>query len=245
LGEHFEREESSDIVAKPGEARNDMKKLIRVTGAVVLIMIPGTAEAQGGGRFVAPKIVSAGEIQYPINSNSPGIVTLQVNLDGSANIQSVQVVRDMPPLTSAAQPAVQGWSFAAANENGNGVASSIRVTVVFNPFNPAGVGLPSPGLQPSGNGGSAPYIPAQLTSASYATYPPNTVANGTVVLDVKIGSGGGIKQVRVVHGVAALTGPAITSIKTWSFSPATRNGKAVESHTGVAFVFPSAAAATQ
>jgi outer membrane biosynthesis protein TonB len=222
-----------------------MKKLIRVTGAVVLAMIPGAVKAQGGGGFVAPRIVSAGEIQYPMNSNSPGIVTLQVNLDGSANIQSLKVVRDTPPLTSVAQTAVQGWSFAAAAENGNGVPSSIRVTVVFNPFNPAGVGVPGPGLQPSGNGGSAPYIPAQLTSASYATYPPNTVANGSVVLDIKIGSGGGIKKVSVVHGVAALTGTAITSVKTWSFSPATRNGKAVDSHTGVVFVFPSPAAGTQ
>lgn len=171
-----------------------MKKLASALGAVLLAMSPA-AEAQNGAKFVAPKLVSAGEIPYPMSSNSPGIVTLQVNLDGSANVQNVRVVRDVPPLTGAAQTAVQGWSFTAATQNGNGVASSIRVTVVFNPFNPAGVGLPSPGLGPSGNGGSAPYIPAQVMSATYATYPPNSVASGTVALDVKIGIGGGVKRV--------------------------------------------------
>ena len=227
------------------ETEKDMKRLMGAMGALMLAMSPEAAKAQNGGKFVAPKLVSAGEIPYPMNSNSPGIATLQVNLDGNGNIQNVQVVRDVPPLTSAAQTALQGWSFAPATKNGNGEPSSIRVTAVFNPFNPAGVALPSPGLGPVGNGGSAPYIPAEVTAATYATYPPNSVAFGTVVLDVKIGSGGNVKNVNVVHGVASLTGTAITAVKTWGFSPATRNGKALESHTVVAFVYPSPAAGTQ
>jgi outer membrane biosynthesis protein TonB len=222
-----------------------MNRLMSGIGAMALALSPAVAEAQNGGKFVAPKVLSAGEIAYPMSSGSTGMVTLQVNLDGNANVQNVLVVRDVPPLTSAAQTAVQGWSYAAAKQNGNGVASSLRVTAVFNPFNPSGVALPSPDLGPAENGGSAPYIPAQVTSARYATYPPNSVASGTVVLDVKIGSGGGIKKVSVVQGVAALTGPATIAVKAWSFSAATRNGKAVESHTVVAFVFASPAAGTQ
>jgi outer membrane biosynthesis protein TonB len=222
-----------------------MKRLMSAVGVVVLALSPAVAKAQNGGKFVAPKLVTAGEISYPMNSNSPGIVTLQVNLDGKANIQSVQVVRDVPPLTSAAQAAVQGWSFTAATQNGNGVPSSIRVTAVFNPFNPAGVALPSPVLGPAAISGSAPYIPAQVRSASYATYPPNSVAFGTLVLDLKIGGGGSVKNVTVVRGVAALTGSAITAVRTWGFGPATKDRKAVESHMVVAFVFPSPAAETQ
>jgi TonB family protein len=215
-------------------------------GALALAMMSGrAAKAQNGGKFVAPKLVNASEISYPVTANSPGFVTLQVNLDGNANIQNIQVVRDAPPLTSVAQAAVQGWSFAAGTLNGSGAPSSIQVTAVFNPFNPAGVGLPSPGLGPVAGGGSAPYIPAQVISGSYATYPPNTTAFGTVVLDVRIGSGGDVKRVNVVHGVAALTGSAITAVKTWGFSPAKRNGKGVDSHTVVAFVFPSPALGTQ
>ena len=220
-----------------------MKRPLSVMGALALAMMSGrAAKAQNGGKFVAPKLVNASEISYPVTANSPGFVTLQVNLDGNANIQNIQVVRDAPPLTAAAQTAEQGWSFTAGT---SGVPSSIQVTAVFNPFNPAGVGLPSPGLGPVAGGGSAPYIPAQVMSASYATYPPNTTSFGTVVLDVRIGSGGDVKRVNVVHGVAALTGSAITAVKTWGFSPAKRNGKAVDSHTVVAFVFPSPALGTQ
>ena len=219
-----------------------MKRLLSVMGALALAMSGTAAKAQNGGKFVPPKLVNASEISYPANANSPGFVTLQANLDGNANIQNIQVVRDVPPLTAAAQTAEQGWSFTAGT---SGVPSSIQVTAVFNPFNPAGVGLASPGLGPVAGGGSAPYIPVQVMSASYATYPPNTTAFGTVVLDVRIGSGGDVKRVNVVHGVAALTGSAITAVKTWGFSPAKRNGKAVDSHTVVAVVFPSPAVGTQ
>jgi len=224
-----------------------MKQLWNALGtmAVVVAMNAAVANAQNGGKFVAPKLVSAGEISYPVNANSPGFVTLQLNLDGNANIQNVQVVRDVPPLTSAAQAAVQGWSFTAGTVNGSGAASSIQVTVVFNPFNPAGVGLPGGGLGPTADTGSAPYIPARVASATYAAYPSNTTALGTVVLDVRIGSGGDVKKVNVVHGVAALTGSAITAARTWGFSPAKRNGKPVDSRTVVAFVFPSPAQGTQ
>ena len=222
-----------------------MKRLLNVIGAVLLAMSGTAAKAQNGGKFVPPKLVSAGEIAYPVNSNSPGFVALQVNLDGNANIQNIQVMRDVPPLTSAAQTAVQGWSFAAGTLNGSGAPSSIQVTAVFNPFNPAGVGLPSPGLGPAADVGSAPYVPARVASATYATYPPNSTAFGTVVLDVRIGSGGDVKRVNVVHGVAALTGSAITAVKTWGFSPAKRNGKSVDSRTVVAIVFPSPALGTQ
>src|SRR5260370_26497244 len=114
-----------------------MKRMLSVMGALALAMSGTAAKAQNGGKFVPPEVVSASEISYPANANSPGFVTLQVNLDGNANIQNIQVVRDVPPLTSAARTAEQGWSFTAGT---SGVPSSIQVTAVFNPFNPAGVG---------------------------------------------------------------------------------------------------------
>jgi TonB family protein len=225
-------------------SNGEMKKSRRAVAALLLAVSPLVAVAQNGGKFVAPRLVSAGEISYPMNSKSAGIVTLQLNLAANGGIQNALVVRDVPPLTSAAQTAVRTWSFTPARLNREGIPSSIEVTVVFNPFNPAGVGLPNPGFTPPVNTGSVPYIPAQALSATYAVYPPNSVASGTVVLDVKIGSKGGVKDVSVVHGVAALTGPAITAARTWSFRAAQRNEKAAESHTIVAFVFPSPAVGT-
>jgi len=56
-------------------------------------------------------IVTASDIPYPINTATPGIVTLILNLDAAAKVENVQVLRDIPPLTSAAQTAVQTWTF--------------------------------------------------------------------------------------------------------------------------------------
>ena len=47
-----------------------MKRLLNVMGVVVLAMSGTAAQGQNGGKFVPPKLVSAGEIAYPVNSNS-------------------------------------------------------------------------------------------------------------------------------------------------------------------------------
>ena len=50
----------------------------------------------------------------------------------------MQALRDVPPLTSAVQDAVQLWTFKPAVRKGNPVPSEIPLTVIFNVFNPAG-----------------------------------------------------------------------------------------------------------
>src|ERR1700674_891940 len=54
-----------------------------------------------------PRIATASDIPYPVNTATPGIVTLLLNLDVAGKVLNVQVLRDLLPLTSAAQTAVQ------------------------------------------------------------------------------------------------------------------------------------------
>ena len=95
-----------------------------------------------GGRYHAAGIAQGVQIAYPMNTNTTGFVTLDVSLDASAAVQNVTVVRDVPPLTSAAQDAVKSWQYTPAMVDGQGVAGLVRVNVAFNPYNPSGVGLP-------------------------------------------------------------------------------------------------------
>ena len=67
--------------------------------------------AWSGPGFQPPGLASAGSIAYPTNVMTPGIVTLMVNLDNSGNVQNLDVLRDLPPLTSVASVAVKSWSF--------------------------------------------------------------------------------------------------------------------------------------
>jgi outer membrane biosynthesis protein TonB len=81
------------------------------------------------------------------------------------------------------------------------------------------------------------FTPPQITSASFASYPVNSVAGGTVVLDLTVGKASQISRVRVVRGVATLTAPAVSSVKAWGFNAATFRGKPTASQVIVAFVF--------
>ena len=85
----------------------------------------------------------------------------------------------------------------------------------------------------------------RLQKAGYATYPPNTVASGTVVLVVHVGHDGKVHGVNVVRGKGALYGAAMTAARAWVFAPATYKGNAVGSDVVVAYVFASPQAGTR
>lgn len=119
--------------------------------------------------------------------------------------------------------------------------SVLPVSVVFNPFNPGGVGSLSQtiSLSPATPAATAGYNPLQITAADYATYPVASVASGEVALDVTIGSMGKVTRVHVVRDVQSLTPQATRAAKVWRFAPATYQGTPMTSHIVIAFVFPS------
>jgi hypothetical protein len=207
---------------------------------VVVSMLAGLVvqTSWSGPAFVAPGISTAGNIAYPTNVMTPGIVTLMANLDNSGNVQNLDVLRDLPSLTSVASAAVKNWGFTPASLDGQVVPSVLPISVVFNP---GGVGYSSQtiSIAQATPGASAEYMPPQITAASYATYPAMSVSSGAVVLDVVVGSSGKVAKVHVVRGVQSLTPQATNAVKTWTFSAATFQGTPISSHMVIAFVFPS------
>jgi len=213
-----------------------------LVGAAVVAAIGIGAGAWGqgeGGRFSAADVASATGVAYPVNTTTTGMVSLLVSLDAGGGVQKVQVLQDTPPLTAAAQASVQKWTFTAATVNGKGVAARLPVHVVFNPYNPGatsavGGGLTVPPPVPANEGD---FMPPQIRLASYAFYPPNTTAQGTVVLSVSVDKSGHAAKVRVVRGAAPLSDAAVEAVQQWGFQPAMRAGEAVAGKLCVAFVF--------
>jgi outer membrane biosynthesis protein TonB len=196
-------------------------------------------------KYHPAKVAQASDIPYPLNTRTPGFVTLDVILDSSGKVQNTIVIRDVPPLTDAVQNSVKNWQFSPAMETGQAVNGVVQVNVAFNPFNPSGVGLPGAPLQSPDSTGGGNFQPANLQTASYAIYPPNTVAYGTVVLQLRVGSDGKVHKVTPIGGKAELSTPSIAAAKTWTFSPATYKSKAVGSDVVVVFVFAPPQAGTQ
>jgi TonB family protein len=196
--------------------------------------------AQKNPRFISPGVLSASDIQYPVNSMAAGAVSLLLRIDSSAKIEDVQILRDFPPLTNSVEKAVQTWTLTPAILNGQAVSSEVSVTVIFNIFNPAGgaayqsLVLAPPTATP---GRDSQYIPPQISMASFAKYPANSVSVGAVVLDVTVNKAGNVSKIAVIRGVPTLTEQAIIAVKTWGFIAASIQGQPTAAQIVVAFVF--------
>ena len=190
-------------------------------------------------RFVPPDITSASEIPFPVEVLASGLVTLALNISVTGQPPDVQVLRDIPGLTSLTSSIVKGWTYTPGKLDGNPVPSTITVEVVFNPGDSLNQSLkiapvaPTPPPLPPG------YLPPEVAVGSFALYQPNSVGVGAVVLDVTIDKYGAVKKTDVIRDVPSLTPEAIAAVKRWTINPATFNGKAIISKLVVAFVFRS------
>lgn len=193
----------------------------------------------GGSRFVPPDITAASDIPYPVNNIARGLVSVSVNLTAGGRIQNVQVVRDIPGLTAIVVNALSGWTFTPGKLDGNAVPSTINIQVVFNPGTLYNGNLQLQSVAAMPHPSPTGYLPPEMSQVSYAAYPPNSVATGTVVLDVTIDKYSEVKKVTPIRSVPSLTNPAIVAVKTWTINPATLNGKMLDAKLVVAFVFRS------
>lgn len=209
--------------------------------AVLLLFYATTTRTRisASPHFVAPDITSATDIAYPIDTLASGLVSLQVNLTAAGQVENVLVVRDIPGLAARAISAVTSWTFTPAKLDGQAVESTINVHVVFNPGARQNQnlqlvpGAPVPQPNPAG------YLPPALSQVSYATYPPNSIAQGAVVLDAQIDKFGQIKKLTAIRAVPSLTQAATAAAKTWSLNPAELNDKPQDANLAIAYVFRS------
>ncbi len=215
-----------------------LARIILILGAASLLTSSTIVSQQTSAKFESPDVLSTSDIPYPPNNTVTGLVTLVLSLADTGRVQNVQVVRDTPPLTSAAQSSVQTWTCKPAQMNGQPVASQLPVNVVFNPYNPGGTEITGLAITPAPSAaGSSSFVPAQITAASYALYPADSLAIGTVVLSVTISKTGHVQKVRMARDVAALSPAALAAGKSWKYAPATLNGQPISSRLIVAFVF--------
>jgi len=220
-----------------------MGKRLRISSvflgiALLLVSVDFVRSQSVPPQFRAPHILTASDIAYPLDSVASGLVSLEVQLDAHGRIAGVNVLRDIPSLTGPAKAAVHSWTFAAAALNGQHVASTIHVHVIFNP---AGLvhadNLSIAAAAPASGTQGLAYTPPQLQSAGFANYPPNGVGQGGVVLSVPVTASGIIGKVQVLHAVPGLTQTSVAAARLATFAPATFQNVPVRASVVLAYVF--------
>jgi hypothetical protein len=81
------------------------------------------------------------------------------------------------------------------------------------------------------------YTPPDIVTAGDMNYPVASVASGVVVVAVSLDAAGSVKKADVLRDIPTLTSPVLLAIATWTFKPATLDGKAVDSTIVVSIVF--------
>ena len=85
--------------------------------------------------------------------------------------------------------------------------------------------------------GAPRFEAAEVISAVEPGYPPNSIATGTVILQVSLDRWGEIEAVKVLKDIKLLTPEAERAVRKWKFKPARLDGQPVKSTLVAAFTF--------
>lgn len=183
---------------------------------------------------------------YPpmaIQARVEGIVSLDVRVTATGDIEAIRLVSGHPMLASSAIQAVKRWKYQPYVVNGNAVEVATMVRLNFQlAANDAG-GMArelSPAqlrkLNPELIRVSPGVIQGLLVRKVNPEYPPDARDHhiqGTVVLQARIDKEGNVADVELISGHPLLAPAAIEAVKQRGYRPYLLNGQAVEVETQV------------
>ena len=157
----------------------------------------------------------------PLNTPFGGVVVLNVAIDSAGTVRNISTVAGTSPFLKPSVDSVRRWKVTSVDSSKKFVVSAVflyRPRQIFS----SGPGTYLPQVPPASN---QPPLPEFISDAPY---PVNSIAEGVVILELKIGANGQIEQIRTVHDVPSLTDAARQAVAAWKFSSARTGGKAVE-----------------
>jgi TonB family protein len=212
-----------------------------VIGFFLLMGLSRPTSAQQS--YKPPELASAGDVYVPYQVVVDGLFVLDVSLDDDGTMQKIDALRDPGAMLGAAKTSVHRWTFKPASKEGKSVPSRMTVSFVYRPanngiaaavppkdFSPV---LPSDQSESSARGN---YVPVGVLSFAYPEYPANSVAWGSVVVQLTVDSSGAVKDVDFLHRTEGFNTLVSDALKKWRFQTATFNGKPITSKTVIAFV---------
>lgn len=220
-----------------------MARLCRTANtATVLACIAVAGFAQVS--FKPAQVASVADAYLPYEVVYDGFVVLEVFLDKDGTLVETKTLRDPGAMTPAALASVNAWKFHPASGGDRTLPSAATVVFVYRPRDngPAPVLAPKnfkpvlPDAQVHTDGGRD-YIPPGVVSVAYPDYPVNSVAWGSVVVQVTVNAEGKAENPGVLYGTAPFKDLALKALEKWRFQPATLEGKPVLSQIPIAFVF--------
>lgn len=192
--------------------------------------------------YTPPDVISAGDAYAQYQIFTDGLFVLDVRLSDEGAIQQIEALRNLGSMLGAAKTSVRGWKFQPASEDGKPKASRLTVAFLYRPTRyftvrpvpPRDFVPVIPSVQSDDR---SEYVPVGILSFAYPEYPVDSVAWGSVVVQVTVDTVGDVKDVNLLHTMATFDGLALDALKKWRFRAATVRGKPVISKILIAFIF--------
>jgi hypothetical protein len=225
---------------------NQAVKRSPVIGFLLLVLAwPNAAQET----YNSPEVASAGDTYVPYQVVLDGLFVLDVSLDAGGAVQGIDALRDPGSMLGAAKTSVRqwkfrpAWKFQPASREGRSAPSRMTVSFLYRPPNYGNAAaVPPKQFSPVVPTEHDNYVPVGVLSFAYPAYPVNSVAWGSVVVQVTVDSSSEVKGVDFLHGMDVFNSFVSDALKQWRFQAATLNGKPITSKTVIAFAFQPPAA---
>jgi TonB family protein len=172
--------------------------------------------------------------RQPVDVIEGGQVVLELTVGKDGAVTRVDALHDTPPFSALLRAAVASWRFDPASEDDQPVESRVLVAALFR------APVLSPGLAPvpppRAGGLACPGVPFP-TEVVEPPYPAAALGEGIVLLEVDVGTEGGVTDVLVVDPQGPFTEVAVAAARGWRFAPACRDGRPVAAVAYLAFGF--------
>lgn len=200
--------------------------------------------ASSSGTYQPPAVTSAPDAYAPYQTMQDGLFVLKVSLNKHGQIRHLDVLRDPGAMLGAVKNSLQSWKFSPALENGQLEAGNMTVVFVYRPANYGNAGAVPPkdfrpvvpqALAETRKGLS--FAPIGIVSFDYPIYPANSIAWGSVVVQLTVLPSGEMQGIGFLHRMKGFDDFVLDALKEWRFQAATVEGKPVPSKTAIAFIF--------
>ena len=216
---------------------------------VIFFLIGFSWPVSAQPNYKPARVISADDAYVPFQVLTDGFFVFDVALYDDGKVERIDALRDPGAMRSAAKTSIGGWKFQPASVDAVSAPSRMIVSFVYLPpiyGNAAAVAqknfapvLPADQSAPSEYGN---YVPVGILSFAYPAYPVNSVAWGSVVVQLTVGGSGDVDRVEFLHGMVGFNKLVSEALRKWRFQPATFDGKPITSKTVIAFVFQTPAA---
>jgi TonB family protein len=167
----------------------------------------------------SPRVRDARVPALPVQAYGGGEVAVELTVGASGDVTAVETLRATAPYTDAVVRATSTWRFAAATATIDGrrtaVTAPVLVVAIFRPptiyAGPAPGGLPEARAVPSSK---LPPLPSLVVPA----YPPGTIGDGVVIVEIEMTKFGASRGYRIVTPQSGFDSAALDAVRAWRFA---------------------------